>query len=102
MAKYGQLKTSAGGTAFTTSGTESVAFDWPGGKGMMICGGTWDSGTATLYLSPDAGTTYLTTGEVLTADGVNAFELPAGKLKLGVACSTDTSVFGWVLHMNVR
>lgn len=43
---------------------------------LAVVEGTWDTATMTLEISPDGGTTWVTTGQTLTANGVMTFNAP--------------------------
>ena len=61
---------------------------WPGGRGVFIVTATFGGGSVTLqYLGPD-GTTYVTGATALTANGLVAFELPAGQIRALVTTAT--------------
>lgn len=77
-----------------TANGNSAAIDWPGGRGELVGFGTWDTSTMTLQMSPDGGTTWITTGQALTADGHKSFQLTPCKLRLNLAsvgASTDVN-----------
>lgn len=62
-----------------TSNTNSSTFNImqpSGGSGVVLAAGTWDSGTLTLQISPDNGTTWISSGSEgqLTADGFFKYE----------------------------
>lgn len=75
---------------------ESTARDWSGGAGTLAGSGTFDSGTLTLQMSPDGGTTWLATSATLTAAGIAAFTLPPCKVRLSLGGASTPSVNGWI------
>jgi len=60
-----------------TTNTSTTAYMWGGGTGFRCAFGTFDGGTITTAYSPNLGTTWITQA-TQTADGGNAFDLPAG------------------------
>ena len=79
----GQVLTTA------TSGSSST-LNWPGGVGQMVVGGTFDSCTVKLQVSPDGGTTWIDVGG-------DASVTEAGVVRLTIASAgSSTSINGWV------
>ncbi len=73
-----------------TSNTNSAVIDWPGGPGTLTVHGTFDSATAKLQSSIDAGVTYAdvedgTDSVELTVPGDVGFSCTARKLRVNVA-----------------
>lgn len=57
---------------------------------QVLANGTWGSGTLTIHLSPDGGTTYYDTGLALTDDGLLTVNVKDGdKIKLVLAGATS-------------
>lgn len=70
-----------------------------GRKLVVIAAGTWGSGTLTPQISPDSGTTWVSTPEAvtLTANGSKVFTVPDGCLfRLTFTGSTDPALSAWV------
>jgi len=66
---------------------------------LIVAAGTWDTATLTLEVSPDNGTTWVSTGDTLTANGVIKIDLPWGT-RFRVTLSSvggSTSVNAWHL-----
>ena len=66
------------GASLTEDGVTAVVA-WRGGRGTAAAYGTFGSGTATLEVSYDGGTTWFAVGSdtALTEDGHGNFELPS-------------------------
>ena len=81
-----------------TANSNSATVTWPGGRGMFMGKGTWDTSTLTLQFSGD-GTNWVTAVTALTADGGSMFELPRGtavRANLSsVGLSTAVSCWIW-------
>ena len=88
----GQVLTTA------TSGSSST-LNLPGGVGQMVVGGTFDSCTVKLQVSPDGGTTWIDVGgdASVTEAGVVNFDLNSCEIRLTIASAgSSTSINGWV------
>lgn len=72
----------------------SSASQWGGGRGIFSVVATFGGGSVTLqYLGPDEST-WLTGATALTANGLIAFELPPGSIR--VLVTTATAVYARV------
>ena len=69
--------------ALDETDTTGDGVEWPGGPGVSIVNGTWDSATASLEWSEDDNV-WWSPGYSLTADGLIAFTLPAGFLRIAI------------------
>lgn len=66
---------------------------WPGGDGILIVNGTWDSASATLEYSVDDSVWYsLGADYSLSADGLVPFSLPSGYVRVAIANAGTTSL----------
>lgn len=69
------------------------AVQWDGGRGVFSLAGTVGGATITLqYLGPD-GSTWLTAATALTAVGLEAFELPPGRIRALVAGGAPSGLY---------
>jgi hypothetical protein len=65
----------------------------------MIGEGTWGGGTLTLQISPDGGTTWVSTTVTLTDDGVVGVSNIIGThARLNLAGATSPSLDGWLFY----
>lgn len=83
-----------------TANGNTNTFEWGGGVGYYASNGTWGSGTTSLQVSPDGGTTFISAGTDgnLTADGVVRFELPDKaviRVNLSGATSPSLTITIW-------
>lgn len=74
----------------------SEVFDWPGGVGIVVGAGTFDSGTLSVQFSPNNGTTWVASEATLTANGRSRFELPPCKIRLNLTGSTSPDLNAWI------
>lgn len=64
---------------------------------IVVASGTFGSGTVTLQVSPDGGTTWVTTGKTLTADGSVFQDFPAGsRLRVALTGATGPDLDVWI------
>ena len=64
---------------------------------VLVAEGTWGGGTLTLQITPDGGTTWVTTGKTLTANGTVTFDCPAGlQFRATLAGATGGSIDAWI------
>ena len=75
-------------TLLSNASATSAGTTWSGGRGVFVAVATWGGGNVALqYLGPN-GTTWITVGSALTADGLFAFELPPGQIRAAVTTAT--------------
>jgi hypothetical protein len=91
-------------TGVTADG-QSAEFTFKGGWGLLLAAGTWGSGTITVQISPDGGTTWAALSDILgtgsaalTANGSVAFIAPPGQLRLDLSGSSGADLDAWVDH----
>lgn len=82
-------------TANGSSGTHTTSCET---TVVLVGEGTWDTSTLTLEISPDGGTTWVSTGKTLTADGIQTIDLPAGcKLRATLSSvGAGSDVNAWI------
>lgn len=84
---------------FTADGN-SPRITFPGGAGTVQADGTFGSGTLSLEVSSDGGTTFTNGGTSvqLTAEGLFNFTLPSDELivRLALSGSTSPDIDWWV------
>lgn len=84
---------------FTANG-QSTGVPFPGGAGTVHADGTFGSGTLSLEVSSDGGTTYTNGGTSvqLTAEGLFNFTLPSDELivRLDLAGATSPTIAWWI------
>jgi hypothetical protein len=90
-----QIPKMTGLTAVTSGQQLSPAFHWSGGAGYLVAAGTFAAGTASVEYSPDE-ITWVKTDAELTADGMDRFETPPGKLRAVLDSLLTTVVDVWV------
>lgn len=74
------------------STNDQVVFRLRGGRYQLAAIGTWGGGSATFeQLGPD-GSTYLTVGTAITANGTQVVEVPEGSFRWTIATATAVSV----------
>lgn len=75
----------------------SQAFPSAGDYITLIASGTFGGGTITVQVSPDNGTTWISTSATLTAAGVTNFIGGEGLLfRLALTGATNPSISAWV------
>lgn len=86
------------GTLTADGQTQGVAF--PGGMGTVHADGSFGSGTLSLEVSSDGGTTYTNGGTSvqLTAEGLFNFTLPSDELmvRLDLTGATAPDIDWWI------
>lgn len=70
------------------------AFAWPGGDGLFVANGTWDSATVSLEAQLEDGDDWQVLGPevALTEDGSFIFTLPACNIRAAVADAGTESI----------
>lgn len=84
-----------GKLALTEDSSTPVAMDWKGGKGLFLAEATWGGGSAKLQMKSPNGTYIDVPNVSLTANGMIAFDLPGGQIKVVIA--TSTHVYAYAL-----
>ena len=82
-----------------TSNSQTSALNWQGGVGQMVVGGTFDTCTVKLQMSPDAAVTWIDVGgdASVTAAGVVNFDLGSCEIRLDISSvGASTSINGWL------
>ena len=90
-----QIPKMTGLTAVTSGQQLSPVFDWRGGAGYLVGAGTFATGTLSVEYSPDE-ITWVKTDAELTANGMDRFEAPPGKLRTVLDSLLTTVVEAWV------
>jgi hypothetical protein len=83
-----------------TSNANSVKFPSEGFVVSLIAKGTWGGATLTVQVSPDDGTTWVTSDVALTSDGIQNFTAGKGvfyRVALSGATGT-TSLSAWIAY----
>ena len=87
-------------TARTTDG-QSSELNWSGGFGTFVVGGTFNSVTVKLEMSPDGATTWFDVGAdvTLTEAGIANFQLGVCVLRVDLASTSSPapSINAWVV-----
>ncbi len=86
-----------GRVVLTTDSSTPAAQIWRGGKGLFMAEATWSAGSVKLQtLSPNS--TWIDVPNIsLSANGMVAFDLPPGQIKIVI--TTSTHVYGWALGL---
>ena len=82
-----------------TSNSQTSTLNWPGGTGQMVIGGTFDTATVKLQVSPDGGSTWIDVGgdASVTAAAVVNFTLNSCEIRLDISSvDSSTSINGWL------
>lgn len=85
---------------YTINAGQSDELSWAGGKGFFYTVGTWAGSTAKLQMLAPDGATWVDLGlpVTLSANGMGAFEAPAGQLRVDVAAGgVGLSLKSWVV-----
>jgi hypothetical protein len=72
---------------------DSTAVQWRGGRSALIIHATTYPTTCALQLLGMDGSTWINVSSNLTANGVTAFDLPAGQYRIHMASGTATAVY---------
>ena len=82
----------------TLDSSTPVAQNWKGGKGVFIAEATWGGGSAKLQCISPNGTFIDVPNVSLTANGIVAFDLPPGQIKVVIATATHVYAYAVGLH----
>lgn len=72
------------------NGAEAI---WPGGKGYFFAEATWGGGNTKLQMKNPRGTWFDVPGTTLAANGVAAFDIPAGMIRAVTATATGVYAY---------
>lgn len=71
---------------------DQVAFRLSGGRYHVAALGTWGGGSATLEMLGPDGSTWLTVGTAVTANGTQVVEVPQNSFRWTIATATAVAV----------
>lgn len=77
----------------TLDSSTPAAQNWKGGKGVFIAEATWGGGTVKLQAISPNGTFIDVPNVSLTANGLVAFDLPPGQIKVSIATATEVYAY---------